>query len=417
MKKYYAFLIGLFLSLSVKSQSLFIPIDTSMMSFETNYLFFPQVNTLTNFFQKWDTLFFEGEGTVNILHIGGSHVQAGVFSHTLRTNLLNVYPHLTANRGIAFPFSAAKTNNPYNYKTFYEGKWDAYRNVNREIPYPLGLTGMLIVAQDEEAMVGMSMRNNDGICFDFDRIRLLGYSDSQQVKPVMQTAVGVFDGEYDPITKSYLFNLPSYIDSFYVKFIPCDSVWEPFYLRGFIFENQLPGISYHSVGVNGASVPSYLKCELFENDLSFIKPDLCIFAIGINDASGDSFDTLIFIQNYKALIESIRRVSPDCEFIFITNNDSYKRHRRRYYNNTNALLAEQAFMQLAQTYHSGVWNLFRIMGGLESMKVWETNGLAKRDKIHFTNQGYKLLGDLFYNALMKSYLDYLTEKTPYDGIK
>jgi hypothetical protein len=57
------------------------------------------------------------------------------------------------------------------------------------------------------------------------------------------------------------------------------------------------------------------------------------------------------------------------------------------------------------------------MGGLESMKVWETNGLAKRDKIHFTNQGYKLLGDLFYNALMKSYLDYLTEKTPYDGIK
>lgn len=69
---------------------------------------------------------------------------------------------------------------------------------------------------------------------------------------------------------------------------------EPFYVRGFIVENPFSGITYHAVGVNGASVPSYLKCEYFENDLSFIKPDLCVFAIGINDASGDAFDTVVF---------------------------------------------------------------------------------------------------------------------------
>ena len=27
--------------------------------------------------------------------------------------------------------------------------------------------------------------------------------------------------------------------------------------------------------------------------------------------------------------------------------------------------------------------------------------LAKKDKIHFTNKGYALLGDLFFNALMR----------------
>ena len=32
----------------------------------------------------------------------------GVFSHTLRTNLLNVYPHLTANRELHFPFRLLK---------------------------------------------------------------------------------------------------------------------------------------------------------------------------------------------------------------------------------------------------------------------------------------------------------------------
>lgn len=397
------------LCINLRSQSLFIPLDSCFMSFDSNRLVFPKGNTLSTFFRKLDKLFFEGEGNVNIMHIGGSHVQAGVFSHTIRMNLLSVYPTIVGNRGIVFPFSAAKTNNPFNYKTTYSGKWKAYRNVNREIPFPLGLNGMLVVSQEEEASITISMRNTNGQAFDFDRIRLLGYTDSNNVKPILHTAIGVNEGIYDSLSKSYVYDLPSYIDSFDVTFSKRDSVWEPFYLRGFILENQLPGISYHSVGVNGASVPSYLKCELFENDLSFIKPDLCIFAIGINDASGDTFDTVVFKQNYDALIQRILKVSPDCEFVFMSNNDSYKRHRRRYYNNTNGILAEQAFMQLAEKYHAGFWNLFRIMGGPESMKNWETNGYAQRDKVHFTTQGYKLLGDLFFNALIDAYLTYLKD--------
>ena len=31
----------------------------------------------------------------------------------------------------------------------------------------------------------------------------------------------------------------------------------------------------------------------------------------------------------------------------------------------------------------------------------EQEELAKKDKIHFTNKGYALLGDLFFNALMR----------------
>jgi len=46
------------------------------------------------------------------------------------------------------------------------------------------------------------------------------------------------------------------------------------------------------------------------------------------------------------------------------------------------------------------------MGGLHSMKEWESAGLGKKDKVHFTNQGYLLIGDLFFNALIKDYLYY-----------
>ena len=77
--------------------------------------------------------------------------------------------------------------------------------------------------------------------------------------------------------------------------------------------------------------------------------------------------------------------------------------------NTNGQLAEQAFLRLGKECDAGVWNLFDIMGGLGSMRKWEEAGLAKRDKIHFTEAGYELVGDLLFNALMDKYVEYLKE--------
>jgi hypothetical protein len=52
------------------------------------------------------------------------------------------------------------------------------------------------------------------------------------------------------------------------------------------------------------------------------------------------------------------------------------------------------------------------MGGLNSMAVWETNGLAKKDKVHFTSAGYKIMGDLMFNAILKSYERHMMKKYP-----
>ena len=64
-------------------------------------------------------------------------------------------------------------------------------------------------------------------------------------------------------------------------------------------------------------------------------------------------------------------------------------------------------MELATAHHAGVWNLFDIMGGLRSMQAWENAGLAQHDKVHFTKEGYELVGDLMYNALMERYIEHL----------
>jgi len=162
------------------------------------------------------------------------------------------------------------------------------------------------------------------------------------------------------------------------------------------------------IGVNGASLGSYSKCTDLVNDLRLVKPDLVIFGIGINDATAANFSVEDFVARYKVLVSQVRSVNPDCALLFISNNDSFRRVRRKgYVVNTNGQLAEQGFLRLGKDCDAGVWDLFDIMGGLGSMRKWEAAGLAKRDKIHFTETGYELVGDLLFNALMDKYMNHL----------
>lgn len=375
---------------------------------DSNQLYFPAGNkSFCEFYAKLDTLLQEGDGHLNIMHIGGSHVQAGTFSHQMRMRLLQTAPGLNANRGFIFPFSVAKTNNPYNYQVRYSGTWNWCKNTQRNVPFMMGLSGMVVCAATPDCEIRIRLRNND-IYSDFKKVRLFAYSDSNRVVPLIRTAGRLYAGSFDAESCSYLFTLEDFSDSLQLLFVRKDSVWEPFYIRGLLLDDDAPGITYHAVGVNGASVPSYLQCPLFENDLQFVKPDLCIFGIGINDANTDSFDSTEFRKHYEMLISKILQVSPNCKFLFITNNDSY-RHlgRRRSSLNRNGPLVQQTFYRLANEYQGAVWDLFAVMGGLGSVRKWENSKLMQRDKVHFTVVGYKYIGDLLYTAIMDSYANYL----------
>ena len=182
-------------------------------------------------------------------------------------------------------------------------------------------------------------------------------------------------------------------------------------MTGIYLDNSSEGITVTGIGVNGAALPSYLRCEDFERDLKMVNPDMVILAIGVNDASGKNFSQDEFIARYKVLIQKVRAVNPDCALLFVSNNDTFKRVRRRgYLVNQNGLEAQEAFFRLCCDCGGGFWDMFGIMGGLGSMKKWEEASLAKRDKIHFTDEGYVILGDLLYNALMAKYIEHLRRK-------
>jgi lysophospholipase L1-like esterase len=347
------------------------------------------------------------------MHIGGSHVQAGVFTQQFRDNLLSISPDLIGGQYFVFPFSAGGTNNPTHFIVRSTGAWTYCRNaVCRETDKRMGLAGAAITTTDSLATVSIMTREKSPSKypprFDFNKVTLIGYSETENVVPVVGYDGTILQGQHDEWQSTYTFSLPDFTDSICILF---DSVPGEFTLTGVLLENNMPGINVHGVGVNGASVPSYLRCDDFERDLELIRPDLIIFGIGINDASENSFEKQAFKKNYDKLIQIIKRVNPDCALLFMTNNDSYKRakgkKKKRYEVNTNGLIVEEAFMEMGKKYNAAVWDQFDIMGGLKSMQDWENAGLAKKDKVHFTKEGYQLLGDLLYNALITKYIEHI----------
>lgn len=417
MKKWWVF-IGLLLTycqLMAQTLPFVKPVPNySFAHFEHNAILYPGDSLpMERFFQKMDSVVFFGEGNVSIMHIGGSHVQAGVFTQQFRDKLLSIGSDLMGGQYFVFPFSTGGTNNPSHYIVRSTGNWTYCRNaVYRETDKRMGLAGAAVTTNDPTATVSIMTRekhpNDLTPNFDFNKVTIVGFSETENVIPLVGYDGMNLQGQYDDRKSTYTFFLPNFTDSICILF---DSVPGEFTLTGVLLENDMPGISVHGVGVNGASVPSYLRCDDFERDLDLIRPDLIIFGIGINDAAEKSFEKHSFKKNYDELIKVIKRVNPDCALLFMTNNDSYKKvkvkRKTRYEVNPNGKIVEDAFMEMGKQYNAAVWDQFDIMGGLKSMQDWEKADLAKKDKIHFTDEGYMLLGDLLYNALITRYIEHV----------
>lgn len=356
---------------------------------------------MTALFARWQRLAATGSGNLNIVHIGGSHVQAGTLSNTIRCNLLAAYPDLVASRGMLFPYSAAaRCNNPADYRIHCREKMILTRCVAKEYDYPLGLCGIAVTAADTLTEVQVVL-NEPRVDYATNRVVVLGHSDEGVVPCLSVDGRTLQPSHIAHATGRYVFNLTAAVDSFAVL-LPCEP-GQQFTLTGLYLGNRHAGITYSSIGVNGAAVPDYLRCCHFVRDLRMLHPDLVVFGIGINDAVPTNFDTAAFRQNYLQLIDSVRAANPDCAFIFVTNNDSYRKTGRRKYSvNTNGQLAREVFYRLAHDVDGAVWDQFEIMGGLKSMDKWRLAKLGRPDRVHFTAAGYQLLGDLFSEALLKA---------------
>ena len=378
----------------------FLKTELNKLEFEGDSISFMK------FYQKLDTLIFKGKGNVNIVHFGGSHVQAGTLSNRMREQWIRLSPGLKQNRGFFFPFKLAQTNQPYNYNVTYDGFWEGCRCAKPSAECSWGVSGINASTVDTNAAFTITAYDTDTSYYAFNRVRVfyIMHDTSLTIWPSeiyqLDTAV------YDSAAQYVEFRFKENYTQLELVLNKLDSLQQGFTLQGIQYVSDEPGLTYHSIGVNGAATYSFLRCENFTNQLQSLQPDLVIFGLGINDAyrPENQFSGLEYENHYDSLVHKIRSVNPDCTFIFMTNNDSY--YKRRY-SNPNIIKVQNAMKNLSKKYDSAVWDLYEIMGGYNSIKTWERYGLAKKDKIHFTPEGYILNADLLFEAIKLHYGNYL----------
>lgn len=342
------------------------------------------------------------DGKLNFYHIGGSHLQADIYSHDFRTFLQSNWPGLVGERGLVFPYNLANTNNPSNYNFSSPNEWKGYRSVQqRPEDLEYGLTGAAIECSDSIIIVNFKHLKT-AVKPPFDRLRIyhntgafpyeLNFGDQELL--VTQVAHYAQLG-YTEIQFS------DHLDSLDLMFVKQSEDAFALSLYGFEFLNDLPGITYTAIGINGASLPTYLSNTHFSRDLQLRPPDLFIFSVGTNDAhcSYEAFNPQVYKSNLEKMILQILAVNPNCAILLTVPNDDYY---MRKYPNRNTERQRDVIMQLAAQYQMAVWDFYGIMGELGSSKTWKLAGLMQADYVHFTGTGYHLKGNLLIEAFKKN---------------
>ena len=386
--------------------------NLSFIDYKTNELEYYSLDAIKPFFEK---LKKSTNQQVRVLHIGDSHVQYDQGAGAIRNSFQEQFGF--SGRGFVFPYAAAGTHAAYDYKTSSTGKWSGSRNVSKEINHPLGVSGATIHTLDSTAGFTIQFYNSTKELQVVDKLHL--YAKTSDSSFHLNYRLSPFS-EWIPISLSTSpfssnfveVNLPEKFDKFLeFKVHKTDSTQKEIELYGIqLVNSKNQGVLYNSVGINGASLVSFLKQELFVEQLQQVKPDLVILDYGTNDLAGGKFDSIYFVNNLTKSIQRIRSVLPNVCILIPSIQDFTVNGK-----NISVTSDYSKFVrEFAKNNSLVFYDYFWISGAKKSMKKWLNAGIAKSDQIHLTQAGYVLKGELYGNAILNSFSRYL--ENPKDSV-
>lgn len=361
-------------------------------------------SVLSDFFSQLRMLEIQNDRKVHILHIGDSHIQADFFSGKVRNMFYEDRRFPMSGRGFVFPYRAAHTNNPNDYKVSYTGVWNGNRSSISRHYSRWGISGITATTYSSKSTITINPNINPEQPYEFNRVKVFypNQSKSQfRVKLKLNEGNNLHLHQKDIGMEEFILDKPQ--ESVTIAMDRQKSTQKHFVMQGIMFESDNPGIIYSATGVNGAKASSFGRCADLSNHIGYLNPDLVIVSLGTNDAYSKPFDKEKFRSHYSNLLSEIRKHSPDVNILLTTPGDNYRYKKYLNYDNDEARIV---IGELAIKYKAAVWDFYTVMGGLKSIDYWFANGMAGNDRLHLTKKGYELQGELFYHALNNAYRNF-----------
>ena len=350
-----------------------------------------------------------GDQKINILHIGDSHLQADLETSVIRTTLQKEFGN--SGRGLIVPYRIAKTNEPFNNKTSSTYLWQNKRCVFPNQPLPIGIGGVTISSKDSCAAFTIFAKNDSLLNYGFNKVTLFYQKDSASYNFALIDSLG---NRLGTIVKDTINNkiftssasFPSVVNKITIQLMKSEEQNKQATIYGVLLENGNPGISYHTIGVNGAQYLHYSEAKYFAEQTKALKPDLIIVSLGTNEAYALNFKQEQFYADIQLLYCKLKQENPDVPFLFTTPACSYRRKKP----NPRLPLAAKTIIQFANDNNLSYWDLQGATGGDNSAVNWKKNRLLRPDGVHYSKVAYELQGTLFCQAFFNSFNAYVANR-------
>jgi lysophospholipase L1-like esterase len=184
----------------------------------------------------------------------------------------------------------------------------------------------------------------------------------------------------------------------------------PVTLLGFVATQ--PGVTWESLGINGAEAPLILKWDqtLFSRYLKDNSPALIVLAYGTNEAASPAWDEESYQQTFASIIDDLHQYVPESSILVVGPADRSVTQHRGWHPYTGTDRIVQAQRAVCRTHGCAYWDQRERMGGLGAMQQWVYAGWAQPDHTHFTGEGYRALADALLADLMTGYQAYKERK-------
>ena len=176
-------------------------------------------------------------------------------------------------------------------------------------------------------------------------------------------------------------------------------------IYGLSFESPY-GVFLDNYSVRGnTGIPLIgLSQPLLKNIDSVMQYNLIILQYGLNLAKPETKDFSFYTQTMIPAINNLKECFPNADILVMSVSDKCYKRGGSYVTEPSIPLIVEAQEQISKETGCAFWNLFRNMGGTNSMSKWVKDDLANKDYTHFNVAGAEIVGTYLYNQLIHNYL-------------
>jgi lysophospholipase L1-like esterase len=176
-------------------------------------------------------------------------------------------------------------------------------------------------------------------------------------------------------------------------------------------ERDVPGVVYDALGLVGARAERLLGADPqhIARQIAHRSPSLLVLGFGGNESGNDSLDMRRYAATLTQVIKLMRAGKPDMACLLFGPLDQGERNGRGDVVTLRSLPGiVDAQRQVAKEQGCGFWDTFKAMGGEGSVGRWyhARPRLFSPDFRHATPNGYSIIGNMYYQALLKAFADH-----------